>query len=296
MNYRNRNQFHCFQHFQVSNSAELGDPLTNTSSSISKDQTPNSVSAGNHNSGDPGGSITNNPVAGANEASGAANATATGTTENKYPAATLNVHPLLSSMVVYTHPLKFQGFDSADEENLSCRMSSFPETTALGYIKTQPIEFVNYNKRQLSRLYPKGARVDSSNFMPQLFWNSGCQLVSLNFQTPDLPMQLNQGKFEYNGNCGYLLKPDFMRRPDRQFDPFAEVPVDGVIAAQCSVTVISGQFLSERKVGTYVEVDMYGLPTDTIRKEMRTKRVEANGLNPVYNESPFVFRKVVIFI
>ena len=26
----------------------------------------------------------------------------------------------------------------------------------------------------------------------QIFWNSGCQLVSLNFQTPDLPMQLNQ--------------------------------------------------------------------------------------------------------
>jgi phosphatidylinositol phospholipase C beta len=40
-------------------------------------------------------------------------------------------------------------------------------------------------------------------------------MVSLNFQTADLPMQLNQGKFEYNGNCGYLLKPDFMRRPDR---------------------------------------------------------------------------------
>ena len=28
--------------------------------------------------------------------------------------------------------------------------------------------------------------------MPQIFWNSGCQLVSLNFQTSDLPMQLNQ--------------------------------------------------------------------------------------------------------
>ena len=237
----------------------------------------------------PSGSVDGQP-------SSAATATSTGTTENKYPAATLNVHPLLSSMVVYTHPLKFQGFDVADEENLSCRMSSFPETTAFGYIKTQAIEFVNYNKRQLSRLYPKGSRVDSSNFMPQMFWNSGCQLVSLNFQTPDLPMQLNQGKFEYNGNCGYLLKPDFMRRPDRQFDPFAEVPVDGVIAAQCSVTVISGQFLSEKKVGTYVEVDMYGLPTDTIRKEMRTKRVEANGLNPVYNESPFVFRKVCVVI
>lgn len=56
--------------------------------------------------------------------------------------------------------------------------------------------------------------------------------------------------------------------------------------------VISGQFLCDRKVGTYVEVEMYGLPTDTIRKEHRTKTVPANGLNPIYNEEPFVFRKV----
>lgn len=70
-----------------------------------------------------------------------------------------------------------------------------------------------------------------------MFWNAGCQMVSLNFQTSDLPMQLNQGKFEYNGNCGYLLKPDFMRRADRSFDPFADAPVDGVIAAQCAVQV-----------------------------------------------------------
>lgn len=107
-------------------------------------------------------------------------------------------------------------------------------------------------------------------------------------------MQLNQGKFEYNGGCGYLLKPDFMRRPDKTFDPFAESPVDGVIAAQCSVRVISGQFLSDKRVGTYVEVDMYGLPTDTIRKECRTRIVPNNGLNPVYNEEPFIFRKVVL--
>lgn len=106
-------------------------------------------------------------------------------------------------------------------------------------------------------------------------------------------MQLNQGKFEYNGTTGYLLKPDFMRRPDRSFDPFSE-DVDGIITAQCSVQVIAGQFLSDKKVGTYVEVDMYGLPADTIKKEFRTRMVPANGLNPVYNEEPFLFRKVVL--
>lgn len=185
-------------------------------------------------------------------------------------------------------------FLPSTEKNLHHNMSSFAETTGMNLLKQQAIDFVNYNKRQMSRIYPKGTRADSSNYMPQVFWNAGCQMVSLNFQTSDLPMQLNQGKFEYNGNCGYLLKPDFMRRSDRNFDPFADAPVDGVIAAQCSVQVIAGQFLSDKKVGTYVEVDMYGLPSDTVRKEFRTRMVPANGLNPIYNEEPFLFRKVVL--
>uniref|UniRef100_A0A8C5SKE1 Phosphoinositide phospholipase C n=1 Tax=Laticauda laticaudata TaxID=8630 RepID=A0A8C5SKE1_LATLA len=212
----------------------------------------------------------------------------------KYVGATTNIHPYLSTLINYAQPVKFQGFSVAEEHNIHYNMSSFNESVGLGYLKTHAIEFVNYNKRQMSRIYPKGGRVDSSNYMPQIFWNAGCQMVSLNYQTPDLAMQLNLGKFEYNGSCGYLLKPDFMRRPDRTFDPFSETPVDGVIAATCSVQVISGQFLSDKKIGTYVEVDMYGLPTDTIRKEFRTRMVMNNGLNPVYNEECFVFRKVIL--
>lgn len=53
----------------------------------------------------------------------------------------------------------------------SYHMSSFAENTALGYLKTQAIEFVNYNKRQLSRIYPKGTRADSSNFLPQVIFD-----------------------------------------------------------------------------------------------------------------------------
>ncbi|XP_041450456.1 1-phosphatidylinositol 4,5-bisphosphate phosphodiesterase isoform X1 [Drosophila obscura] len=211
-----------------------------------------------------------------------------------YSGSTTNVHPWLSSMVNYAQPIKFQGFDKAIEKNIAHNMSSFAESAGMNYLKQSSIDFVNYNKRQMSRIYPKGTRADSSNYMPQVFWNAGCQMVSLNFQTSDLPMQLNQGKFEYNGGCGYLLKPDFMRRADKDFDPFADAPVDGVIAAMCSVKVIAGQFLSDKKVGTYVEVDMFGLPSDTVKKEFRTRLVPNNGLNPVYNEDPFVFRKVVL--
>jgi phosphatidylinositol phospholipase C beta len=93
-------------------------------------------------------------------------------------------------MVIYTQPMKFQGFDVAEDENVSSRMSSFAEPNALGYLKTQAIEFVNYNKRQLSRIYPKGARVDSSNFMPQVCLESLPRVVQdhfvvLNLTLPD---------------------------------------------------------------------------------------------------------------
>lgn len=54
------------------------------------------------------------------------------------------------------------------EKNIHHNMSSFSETAGLGYLRSQAIEFVNYNKRQMSRIYPKGTRADSSNYMPQV--------------------------------------------------------------------------------------------------------------------------------
>lgn len=66
-------------------------------------------------------------------------------------------------------------------------MSSFDEKQATTLLKERPIEFVNYNKHQLSRVYPAGTRFDSSNFMPQVgVWlmydysrklNDDCQFV-----------------------------------------------------------------------------------------------------------------------
>ena len=48
-------------------------------------------------------------------------------------------------------------------------MSSFSETAAINHLQKSGVEFVNYNKRQMSRIYPKGTRVDSSNYMPQVY-------------------------------------------------------------------------------------------------------------------------------
>ncbi|XP_043247599.1 1-phosphatidylinositol 4,5-bisphosphate phosphodiesterase classes I and II-like isoform X2 [Amphibalanus amphitrite] len=200
----------------------------------------------------------------------------------------------ISALVNYVQPGHFHSFAEAERRNRSYEMSSMVETQATTLLKAFPVDFVNYNKRQLSRVYPKGTRLESSNFMPQVYWNAGCQLVALNFQTLDLAMQLNMGIFEYNNRSGYLLKPDIMRRPDRRFDPFAESTVDGIIAGTVSVKVISGQFLSEKRVNVWVEVDMYGLPADTVRRRFKTRVIQNNAINPVWDDETFVFKKVVL--
>uniref|UniRef100_A0A8C5AZV3 Phosphoinositide phospholipase C n=1 Tax=Gadus morhua TaxID=8049 RepID=A0A8C5AZV3_GADMO len=200
----------------------------------------------------------------------------------------------MSTLVNYVQPTKFNSFEASKKAGRSFQMSSFVETKALEHLTKSPVEFVEYNKSQLSRIYPKGTRVDSSNFMPQLFWNAGCQLVALNYQTIDLSTQLNLFMYEYNGRSGYRLKPEFMRRPDKHFDPFTENTVDGIVANTLSVKVISGQFLTERRVGVYVEVEMFGLPVDTRRKALRTKTSQNNAINPVWDEEAVVFKKVIL--
>ncbi|CDQ74447.1 unnamed protein product [Oncorhynchus mykiss] len=44
----------------------------------------------------------------------------------------------------------------------------------------------------------------------------GSQLVALNFQTPDKPMQMNHALFMLNGRSGYVPQPPIMR--DDNFD------------------------------------------------------------------------------
>lgn len=57
--------------------------------------------------------------------------------------------------------------------------------------------------------------------------------------------------------------------------------------------MISGQFVTERRVGVYVEVEMFGLPADTRRKALKTKTSQNNNaINPVWDEEPIVFKKV----
>lgn len=87
----------------------------------------------------------------------------------------------MSSTLMATLVLAEIGTDKACYRD----MSSFPETKAEKYAnRSKGKKFLQYNRRQLSRIYPKGQRLDSSNYDPLPMWICGSQLVALNFQTP----------------------------------------------------------------------------------------------------------------
>jgi phosphatidylinositol phospholipase C beta len=182
--------------------------------------------------------------------------------------------------------------DDILEMNCNYIMSSFGEEKGMNLIKSKPKEFVRYNIRQNSRIYPAGgSRMNSSNYMPQIYWNIGSQMVALNFQTSDMPMQVNYAKFEMNGGTGYILKPSVLSI-DRGFNPFVQKKIEDVVPARLSVKIISGMFITSKRTDLMVEVEMYGLPADIVRRQFTKKRSPAP--NPFWDEDYFVFKRVLM--
>lgn len=195
----------------------------------------------------------------------------------------------LSDLVVYCKSVHFHGFEHARANGKCYEMSSFSESKVKKLAKESGSEMVRYNVKQLTRVYPSGLRTDSSNYNPQDMWATGCQIVALNFQTAGLEMDLNDGLFRQNGGCGFVVKPDFMRKSDSEFSPERPESGPGYKPLRLSIQVISGQQLPKvnQKEGSIVDplvrVEVYGVPKDQSREE--TSYINNNGFNPVWNET-----------
>jgi phosphatidylinositol phospholipase C, delta len=107
------------------------------------------------------------------------------------------------------HGTKYKEFEKSLDEPRS-HMHSIGETKIgkiLGSSASNTPMWRLYNVHHMTRTYPAGARVDSSNYNPLLAWSVGCQLVALNFQTSDTPLLVNDGLFRQYTSRGYVLKP-----------------------------------------------------------------------------------------
>jgi len=151
-----------------------------------------------------------------------------------------------------------------------------------------------YNKNHMTRTYPAGGRVDSSNYNPILAWALGCQLVALNFQTSDSCLALNDGRFRQAGNCGYIHKPASVMggpKPDEK---------------KLKISVLSARCLPKPKgakrgelIDPYIQIDVHDVrlaPTGTekhCRDVRRTSTVDNNGFCPRWEENnTFAFEVV----
>jgi hypothetical protein len=130
-----------------------------------------------------------------------------------------------------------------------------------------------HNAKHLTRVYPKGVRVTSSNYDPVRGWNMGCQLVALNWQTECSSMWRNRAKFALNAGLGYVLKPDWLLRGEESnihWNLQIDVIAAGNLPSSASDTIDPS-----------IQVRITGW--DSCQE--RTRSIQDNGYDPTWLES-----------
>ncbi|XP_056381806.1 1-phosphatidylinositol 4,5-bisphosphate phosphodiesterase gamma-2 isoform X2 [Hyla sarda] len=182
----------------------------------------------------------------------------------------------LSDLVIYCKP-RSEAKDNLERPDFR-EIRSFVENKAESISRQKSTELLRYNRKALTRVYPKGPRVDSSNYDPLHLWLCGVQMVALNYQTPDRYIQINHAMFSHNGQCGYILQPECMRQDS--YDPSVSKRQGQMVL---TITVIGARHLPKPGRGIacpFVEVEICGGQYDN--NKFRTSVVNDNGLNPVW--------------
>ncbi|XP_059302165.1 phosphoinositide phospholipase C 7-like isoform X2 [Lycium ferocissimum] len=146
-------------------------------------------------------------------------------------------------------------------------------------VDTHGKEIIRFTQQNLLRIYPKGIRVDSSNYDPFVGWMHGAQMVAFNMQGYGRSLWLMHGMFRANGGCGYVKKPDLLLKagPNNEvFDPTTNLPVKTTL----KVTVYMGDgwdkdfdqthFDKYSPPDFYAKVGIAGVPADEVKKKTKT--------------------------
>lgn len=227
----------------------------------------------------------------------------------------------LGNLGVYTRGFKFQSFTLPESKGYN-HVFSLGERR-FGSLCKDPdtkAQLEKHNMRYLMRVYPSGYRMRSTNPDPLVFWRRGVQMMALNWQTYDLPMQMNEAMFASGSDkLGYVLKPRELRESLSIQEEISEPSIHGLGKIQkklirFSVDIVSAQQLPRPRgvaldatLDPYVEIEMFsaedkgkgvasgeGGSDASARNGMsgigsphrrRTHVVQANGFNPVFNDS-----------
>ena len=88
----------------------------------------------------------------------------------------------LLALLVYTVGVKCRGLNKK-ETYAPEHVFSLSENTANKLLKDSMTDLIKHTQGHVVRIYPKGVRINSTNYHPHRYWSAGAQLVSLNWQT-----------------------------------------------------------------------------------------------------------------
>ncbi|XVF05321.1 hypothetical protein REPUB_Repub05bG0162300 [Reevesia pubescens] len=169
------------------------------------------------------------------------------------------------------------------------RRLSLSEQELENAAKTHGTEIIRFTQRNLLRVFPKGIRIDSSNYNPFVGWMHGAQMVAFNMQGHGKHLWIMQGMFKANGGCGYVKKPDFLLRRGPKDEVFNHTQLE--VKTVLTVKVILGEGWHQDFHHTafdrfsppdfYTRIGIAGVPGDEDMKETEKKKDE---WLPVWNE------------
>lgn len=161
--------------------------------------------------------------------------------------------------------------------NMEYNVQSFSENKVSGFSNEDQAKFILQNTRMLSRIYPKGSRITSSNYNPAPSWALGAQLVALNYQTWDEGMRMNDGMFSQNSRCGYVLKPQFLREPTNAKPTSYKLEFRVICGSQIPKPNLE-------KKGDIVDPYVVVLINGGLTFEAKTNTISNNGLKPHWDK------------
>jgi len=205
---------------------------------------------------------------------------------NKTPK-TVKVAPELAKLTLF-HGTKFKTWDDSFEAS-SNHMHSFSESRVTSLCKrNQSHNWILYNQSHMSRTFPSGTRIDSSNYSPILAWSTGCQMVALNIQTSGERLRVNDGRFRENGGVGYVMKPSILIMTDETIPRSTHLEVK-ILSGSC-LPKPDGLSTGEC-IDPYVKISLFDCHDGKeVESSQSTNSVIKNGFSPIFNfEDSFHF-------
>ena len=224
----------------------------------------------------------------------------------------------LADLGVYTRGYKWRSFNTVESRRFN-HVFSFAERSFESICRDSEnkAQLEKHNRKYLTRVYPSGFRLRSSNFDPNIFWRRGVQMVALNWQTYDVGMQMNQAMFAAGSDrTGYVLKPESLRTatsPSSMIDGDTSRPKTNKKLVRFAVDMISAQQLPrprgmgpDESINPYVEIEIFsaddkgksvafgeggmnassrtGMSGIGLPHRRRTKIEQSNGYSPIFND------------